>query len=113
MAGTGFKCAIARTSRDIIRTCVIPQNFVDDNLYDCRDQSDACHIPGKCFKCVTMEFYVSTKQVCDGIFDCPDASDECLCGNVEENRVMEFCANFCFLEGMQSYIKMTFSITCE
>ena len=70
----GFKCVAV----DSNRKCVLPQRNLNDNVAQCRDESDLC-INNSCFQCFDQRLFISSNQVCDGLFDCYDWSDECLC----------------------------------
>ncbi|XP_039263413.2 uncharacterized protein LOC120339372 isoform X2 [Styela clava] len=99
----GFKCDVIQRFRDEVRTCVLPQKMLFDDVFDCIDHSDSCNENETCFRCMSDNFYVSKRQVCDGIFDCPDLSDECFC--VQQNKnISEICTNYCQLEDSLSCV---------
>ena len=81
----GFKCIESRG------TCVLPQLNLNDTTPHCTDKSDLCLNDQSCFRCISDQMNVSSKQLCNGIFDCFDASDECLCENPNPN-INQACA---------------------
>nr|XP_026689954.1 uncharacterized protein LOC100175554 isoform X1 [Ciona intestinalis] len=95
----GFKCTVERHGSQNL--CVVPQEFLEDDVKDCVDESDWCLVSvngsttnNNCAQCITEPgFFISKKQICDGNFDCPDLSDECLCQNQNTSNI---CANLCF-----------------
>ena len=70
----GFKCV------QIMDACSLPQRNLYDDVAQCADESDLCHLSdNSCFECLDKRLLISFKQVCDGVIDCYDLSDECLC----------------------------------
>ena len=97
----GFKCIESRG------TCVLPQLNLNDTIAHCTDKSDLCLNDQSCFRCISDQMNVSSKQLCNGIFDCFDASDECLCENPNPN-IKQTCAKmFHDFDGICSYSNVT------
>nr|XP_039267319.1 G-protein coupled receptor GRL101-like [Styela clava] len=99
----GFKCRVSRLGES--RQCVLPQEFVNDDIGDCENDVDICvgykignfsllhHNESNCVKCLSSSVIIAKSQICDGAFDCPDLSDECLCQDVKASLV---CEKTCF-----------------
>ena len=98
----GFKCIESKG------TCVLPQLNLNDTMPHCTDKSDLCLNGESCFRCISDQIIVSSKQLCNGIFDCFDASDECLCENPNSNIEQPCAKMFHDSDGVCSYSNVTY-----
>nr|CAB3263489.1 prolow-density lipoprotein receptor-related protein 1-like [Phallusia mammillata] len=88
----GFKCNVPSIHHR--QLCVLPQEMVGDDTFECSDGSDVCFNDSMCATCRTnTNIRIRKSQVCDGVFDCPDLSDECFCYDVIASPT---CSHSCF-----------------